>query len=108
MVRNGGPWAASTNTRSTQRQTAYSTDAGPTTTHNSGELSGTSPTRSPIMPSVSQANERAIAIFQRITRRRRGYANSLNGLKTLSPGRVKSRSFPVAIVRPWRCAVAAM
>src|SRR5438309_9953610 len=39
---------------------------------------------------------------------RRGYANSLNGLKTLSPGRLKSRSFPVAIVRPCRRAVAAM
>ena len=39
---------------------------------------------------------------------RRGYVNSLNGLKTLSPGRLKSRSFPVAIVRPWRRAVAAM
>jgi hypothetical protein len=38
----------------------------------------------------------------------RGYANSLNGLKTLSPGRLKSRSFPVAIVRPCRRAVAAM
>ena len=39
---------------------------------------------------------------------RRGYANSLNGLKTLSPGRLKSRSFPVAIVRPCRRAVAAI
>ena len=36
------------------------------------------------------------------------YASSLKGLNTLSPGRRKSRSFPVAIVRPWRRAVAAM
>src|SRR5262245_46014599 len=27
-------------------------------------------------------------------------ASSLNGLKTLSPGRLKSRSFPVAMVSP--------
>ncbi len=37
-----------------------------------------------------------------------GYANSLNGLKTLSPGRLKSRSFPVTITSLWRRAVAAM
>jgi hypothetical protein len=36
------------------------------------------------------------------------YASSLNGLKTLIPGRLKSRSFPVAIVSPWRRAVAAI
>ena len=36
------------------------------------------------------------------------YANSLNGLKTLRPGRLKSRSLPVAMVSPWRRAVAAM
>ncbi len=41
-------------------------------------------------------------------RLRVGYANSLKGLKTLSPGRLKSLSFPVAIVSPWRRAVAAM
>jgi hypothetical protein len=28
------------------------------------------------------------------------YGRPLNGLKTLSPGRLKSRSFPVAIVSP--------
>ncbi len=37
-----------------------------------------------------------------------GYGSSLNGLKTFSPGRLKSRSFPVAMVSPWRRAVAAM
>ncbi len=36
------------------------------------------------------------------------YGSSLNGLKILSPGRLKSRSFPVAIVNPCRRAVAAM
>ena len=36
------------------------------------------------------------------------YTSSLNGLKTLPPGRLKSRSFAVAIVSPWRRAVAAM
>src|SRR3954452_14006185 len=36
------------------------------------------------------------------------YGSSLNGLKTFSPGRRKSRSFPVAIVKPCRRAVAAM
>ncbi len=38
----------------------------------------------------------------------RGYASSLKGLKTFSPGRRKSRSLPVTIVRLWRRAVAAM
>ena len=34
--------------------------------------------------------------------------SSLKGLNTLSPGRLKSRSLPVAIVSPCRRAVAAM
>jgi hypothetical protein len=37
-----------------------------------------------------------------------GYGSSLNGLKTFRPGRLKSRSFPVAMMRPYRRAVAAM
>jgi hypothetical protein len=37
-----------------------------------------------------------------------GYLSSLNGLKTLSPGRRKSRSLPITIVSPRRLAVAAM
>jgi DNA replication protein DnaC len=36
------------------------------------------------------------------------YDSSLNGLKTLTPGRRKSRSFPVTTVSRWRRAVAAM
>src|SRR5262249_21973660 len=41
-------------------------------------------------------------------RTKTAYGSSLNGLKTLSPGRLKSRSFPVAIVSPCRRAVAAL
>ena len=36
------------------------------------------------------------------------YAESSKGLKTRTPGRRKSRSFPVTTVSPWRRAVAAM
>jgi hypothetical protein len=36
------------------------------------------------------------------------HGSSLNGLNTFSPGRLKSWSLPVAIVSPWRRAVAAM
>lgn len=41
-------------------------------------------------------------------KQRNHYFSSLKGLKTLNPGRLKSRSLPVTIVNPCRRAVAAM